>query len=506
MPNYYNDKIKDDSIFQRNRYKSRKVDGPHPYFELEDDYAGKAFYTKVISNKPEIDYKEIEIELSQTIDNKYPIKILRIDDSKKLASGLLGEVNAQTLADFKHSIFGCERDNIIEFLKYALEDVFFKKFSCGKLLLVRLDSTIYARSGFLRAGYSLANYPELVQEMGKNFNGFNTLNKWLLVENHEFFNCLLGILEFFFFPYILSFHAKCGIGTYFIFIPDSPIEYEIGRFPRDILDFIRSDSDLAKNIFTEELNKNSLYSKYCFETPPNQNDYTEFLRFFIDKVDGFIYESFNICNFLDETDKDKIDPIYALEYNISMLHILKMSLSIISSKDSYSNKSNTFQIADMFDALCNNPAIGIPNGDTELFKRLFNKNYFTSVLKPILEQSTINLKTQLANTMNGLYDELNIAVKNSVWLTHKINGNNITVKNRTMTSENQESIEDFTANVIRALRNSHHGYITRYDLSNRPSRYLSLITGELPGSFPSLTFYWILCLLIDKDKFIGKPS
>ena len=58
---------------------------------------------------------------------------------------------------------------------------------------------------------------------------------------------------------------------------------------------------------------------------------------------------------------------------------------------------------------------------------------------------------------------------------------------------------------MRALRNTHHGYLTRGDLRNRPSRYLSITTGNTPNSLSALPGYWALALLGNPSSFIGLP-
>lgn len=490
----------------RYRYKCERINNKIPYLEIENDYTGKSLYTKEFTSSDTINYDDIIKEFAQSPSYDYNIPILELDKCKKMVSELSGNLTADSIAKIRNAFSFCDEKYMSDLLKYTFEDIFFNKYSKGKIIYVRLDTISYQRSGLIRCNYSTDNYSELIYELTKSgrFKGFNVLNKWLMIESHEFFKTLISIAEFFFFPYILSFHANWKLGIYFIFIPDEVIKYGIGKFPRDILDFARSSFNLAYDTYINTENINNIYSKYCFKDPPSFDSYYEFLIWFLNKTENLISKSFDLCNFTEKNDNTKIDPIYALEYNISILHILKIGLSILSSNNSYYNKSITFQVADMLDAICNKADIGITNSDTEFFKKLFDRNYFLNVFSNIINQTNIKLSSNLTAVMKDLYDELINTVKNSIWLEYKLNGNNVNVKNKTFTGDNTEPIEIFTANIIRALRNTHHGYLTRNDPSNRPSRYLSLTTGELPSSLSSLVLFWILCLLEDKNKFIGK--
>lgn len=80
------------------------------------------------------------------------------------------------------------------------------------------------------------------------------------------------------------------------------------------------------------------------------------------------------------------------------------------------------------------------------------------------------------------------------------------MKNRRLTSEEFQNDDEFCGNVMRSLRNTHHGYLTRSDInSKRPSRYLSIINGSTSDDFPTLTMLWVLALLASPERFIGNP-
>ncbi|MBN8568726.1 MAG: hypothetical protein J0M18_03770 [Ignavibacteria bacterium] len=507
--NFSSEELKDkfkENLEQRYSYEIESTTPGLSYFNIKDRYSGKAFYYEEYSNTTLPNYDKILKELPQSPAYHYQFPVFSFDECIKRASEISTELNAETIAKFKSAFFHADENYMPDLLRYSFEETFLRKYPEGKIFYIRMDSTFYNKSGLMRAIYALANYPDIPMNNPSDFSGFNILNKWISVENHDYFNTLINIAEYIFFPYIMSFHTSWKLGIHFLFVPNEPIEFKLGKFPRDILDFARGNAEFAKNSFLISTEKSDIYSKYCFETPPTIDDYSNFVNWFLDKTQNFINFNFNVCNFPDETDPTKIDPIYPLEYNISLMHILKISLSIMASNSSSNNKSTLFQVADMLDGLSNKLQLGIPNSDTELFTRLFNKNYSVPLMSDILNRSSLNIKGQLINVLEKIYDDLEKNIKDSIWVRTKVNGNDVNVKNKALATENIENISDFTTHVIRALRNTHHGYLTRKDpRGNRPSRYLSLITGELPSTLPSLAFIWIICLLEDREKFLGIP-
>ena len=57
---------------------------------------------------------------------------------------------------------------------------------------------------------------------------------------------------------------------------------------------------------------------------------------------------------------------------------------------------------------------------------------------------------------------------------------------------------NFVAELMRCYRNAHHGYFTAAPAShNRPSRYLFLVSGDLPAEMAALPALWWLAYLAD---------
>jgi len=111
-----------------------------------------------------------------------------------------------------------------------------------------------------------------------------------------------------------------------------------------------------------------------------------------------------------------------------------------------------------------------------------------------------------SNILEDIYQRLRQTILDSVWVISKRTSSGILVKDNQLVSENIENPDEFTGNVLRTLRNTHHGYLTRGDQSFRPSRYLSLIDGNTSDDFPTLSLAWLLALLESPEALIGNPS
>jgi hypothetical protein len=95
----------------------------------------------------------------------------------------------------------------------------------------------------------------------------------------------------------------------------------------------------------------------------------------------------------------------------------------------------------------------------------------------------------------AIYGELETKIMDSIWLKSKVTPAGVLVRNAALTGDNIEPNHEFVANVMRAVRNAHHGYFTSPDPKNRPSRYLYPITGKVPDSITTLPALWLIAYL-----------
>ena len=347
----------------------------------------------------------------------------------------------------------------------------------------------------------------------ENLTGFEMLRKWNQIEAYRYLQIISNIILHIKFPYITGIFASNGICLDFIFLFDEPIdtgEQEQGEKIIEDIDYhsyLRFVTDFGKEHVGIENIQNqperTVYKKFVFNNKPNIQETSKLIEWSINSSSRLIGNLFNLENFTSESDNDYVDPIYAFEYAYTVQHILHDITSILYTWSSYQNKSTLFRIADMLAGLAKLGSLTANEGNffKELFmpnkiKELSYKNFYTTELFDVFH-------TMAHKISNNLYCK----IYNSIWVKDRLINNSVLVKDRNLLNENAEEINIFSGNLIRALRNTHHGYFTRADRTgSRPSRYFSISTGELPDDLPSLAFLWLLLLLDSQETFIGNPS
>jgi hypothetical protein len=224
----------------------------------------------------------------------------------------------------------------------------------------------------------------------------------------------------------------------------------------------------------------------------SMDDQLAFLRWYIATLNGYFYDVTDLANFTEGNDPEEpIDPIAAFEHYITVDRLVRRTIAAMSAGDGGSCRGATFETADLFETL----SIRFSGKGSEMFKPLFNPDKGPVMVGQRL-RGIPGIGDYLHEFTIRCYDDLKTTILQSVWLKSKVAGNEVVVRDRLLTGENREPIADFVANVIRALRNGHHGYFSS-EKEPRPSRYLFLVDGTVPDSMLSLPTVWLLAYLAD---------
>jgi hypothetical protein len=143
--------------------------------------------------------------------------------------------------------------------------------------------------------------------------------------------------------------------------------------------------------------------------------------------------------------------------------------------------------------------------DASWFKSMFHPVDGLALIRNALSAIPPPFGEYFCEMAAGLYKHLQETVMASVYVKSKITpSGSVLVKSRDGTHENEETAAEFTANVMRTLRNTHHGYFTAMDeRGRRPSRYLALVSGDTPETFSYLGVLFALALLADPERMIA---
>ena len=375
----------------------------------------------------------------------------------------------------------------------------------GKVIVIEHNFEYQKMYSFLRALYTYKNHPNKFEELLNANRAFEALKDLHFAEPIGFVHRCINYINTLFFPFIPGF--ICGpMGLTFIFLFSAKVEYVKNKFPIDWMDWAGSPfmfgaqkHDLIKMLNNEP---DTIYSRYISTDPPSIDELTSFVEWLVDRINLLGIDLSDPCNFLE--DKSTIDPIWAFENLLTTDRVLRLSAMAITSGDAGTRKSFVFQIADLWDSIA--LAMGKTSNNSDFFNHLFHPDMAPTDLLNILGNMPI-FQNRFANDIRTIYDRLRKTIVDSIYIPGLINSDTITVKKKDLTTPEEISHSELTFRVIRAMRNTHHGYITKNDKGKyRPARFLSIFTGNIPDIITALPVYWWLAFLANPTDFIGfKP-
>jgi hypothetical protein len=430
-------------------------------------------------------------------------------ESLKLIRNFQGDLSPEKIELFKRGITFCPRTELTKLFEQEAAPQFFKLFSDGEIILIKISYDYNKRAAINRFLYTFSQYPDAITN--DRLDHFDSLRKWNTLEPNYFLSIILGISQYLFYPYVSSFTANHGIRLVFLFIPSTPFKNIRPFFPKDYIDFLSSDTEMAQehskpiksadDLFKKP--ERSIYSKYVFESPPQFSETKELIEWTLQSANKAVMRLYDVTNFNDENSPDTVDPVYSQEYTHSFMHALKDAASIIVSDSSYRNKATCFRVADILATMARYGSLRKDEG--EFFQGLFRCDVGKPMLKSILHNTGVKALKDAADVAEGIYDNLKKTILEFIYVPNKRRTSTVCVKDSSLSSEQTISEDQFCGSVLRTLRNTQHGYLTRGDKSLRPSRFLSLIDGNTPDDFPTLAIAWILALLASPKDLIGDP-
>jgi hypothetical protein len=435
---------------------------------------------------------------------KQPIPV-KWDDLKLMASKIWEEQDrAKAVNSFGLSIFLCDPEQLSAFLQHYALPNFFKAYPNGQVLIYESNYEYEHQYGLIRACYTISHYE--LTDLSPH-RSFDTLKQWHTVDTLTQPLILWTLLGFMFYPYVHIF-ATQSVGLNFLFLPDKPEEYKLPIFPNTWLDKARSESDFAhqqQDFFASlaEGPKGDTSGKIADGQYKHKQSFTpiemqSLIKWAVSRFNDLAFHLADPCEF---EDNGCIDFVTCFEYGLTVNRTFRKALFCIASATVAERKSQAMEIADTLETL--RSVWDSSTGSADFFKRLFHPVQGPNLLKKCLISLPNPFADYFSSVVDELYQELMLTIYESVWVKSKKIGSGVMVKSKDLASEKEEAICDFTSNVIRALRNAHHGYLTCKDPSNRPSRYLSLVDGNTPDSLSYLGFIFVLGMLADPKEMLG---
>jgi hypothetical protein len=392
-------------------------------------------------------------------------------------------------------------------LEGSILPAFFERDPDGLVQVLLANPDVDGQFAVLRATYSLSHYP--LDVVSASDRGFATLKAWDSQFPLDYLNALTSILQASTYPYMPMFQGG-PFGLSFLFLLSRPEAVQLDVFPRSWMQWTRSGSEFGTEDLdgiagledpTSELGRRLAHRRYLANTPLPMEGFHELLLWAVRRLSTLVNEISDAANFEQD---ESIDFVCGLEHNLSMLRVFRQAVHILGSEEPPSGKLRIFEMADLLEGLAK-VFRGRQAGEG-LFKQLFNPTLGRDACRVSLASLPGPVTPFVDRVVETVYDDLRRTVEKSIWIPGKVKDGKVEVRSRDLTRENPEDIGQFVGTLVRSLRNTHHGYFSRLDDTNRPSRYLAMSTGDLPDSLSSLALIWILCLLADVEQMTGWKS
>ncbi|MBK3804040.1 hypothetical protein GAY33_33720 [Azospirillum brasilense] len=422
----------------------------------------------------------------------------------KLDSFAADPDKAKGVYDLLLALASVEFKDLEEFLRIKMLPLFFDAYPQGRVMFLTIDGSFETRQSLVRAGYTASQYGRL-DRLKLNRDSFDSLRNWQPLSPMFQLRTVLELGAAAFFPSIQYFcNVRPGLAT--VFIPDSKVSYVSPMFPTSFLDPLRTRWDFAR-----EQNKAvplplhgqpesyAAYRGYMQSPSFDGNDIENFVRWLVERFNILAFQQSDPAEFINN---GFIDFVSCLEHGLSIDRIFRKGISCIASSETAVRKSAAMEIADIIQEL--SVYWNVTVNPKERFKTLFHPVQGRALMRKILQTIPKPVQGVLMDATDAVYDHLKSTIMGSIFVPAKIKANgNVTVRNKSGTGEAEVTPDDFTANVIRSLRNTHHGYLTKNDTQQRPSRYLALVTGNVPDTMPYLGLLFSVALLADSEALFG---
>ncbi len=431
-----------------------------------------------------------------------------IEDCIKLMKHLCAEKEPHiAFTNFAKGIGFAQYSDLEAILRQAF-DIYFCSYPDGIVTCYMLDDRFAKLFGFQRASYAFSNFKPEEFDKRPGSRKFAALRDWHYIDHIHIIPLLLDLADYFFYPNISGFHAD-NIGLVLHFSLAKPYIYTPGVWPPTWMDIPLAHASFAGEqipwtvlLGEQSATEKASYRRYCYKDIPDLPGRIAMVDWVINRASILWYELTDICNYLDED--NIIDPIYCFEHSLTIDRLFR--IIILASINSIPNvaKGLTFEVADLLETLAE---MHLPNGISKdmVFKMLFNPIDAPGYICKCISDMPKDIHKYLVSTIAAIYSDIEKSVFESIYIPGLIKGNGVMVKDRKLENMVEEKYGQFIGNVMRALRNTHHGYITKRDPANRPSRYLSITTGNIADSLSALPSYWALACLGDPSGFIGLP-
>lgn len=383
------------------------------------------------------------------------------------------------------------RDELVPMLAWHILPAFFKLFPAGHLVVFDVAYQLETRLGMCRSLHRFSQYAVSTFTPDDP----SPLQKLHAQSSFETPAIMVDLLSALTYPWVTTISAT-RTGLLFAFVLDPPPSHAEPAFPgswsaklRSSAEFAKAPLDLQSILATKDptARKAASLRRHLLTDAPSGVQTLALLRYSMERFSRTLWHSTDAAEHCPPG-SHVISPLAPFEFGLTLDRVLRKGVLAVLGSSEADRKDDCFEIADLLQELWSqrNAQAGSP-----YFKKLFDRSEALKLLDRCVAGAPTAAWPPIVPAVRVAYDRLVAGITASVVVRSKISDSGIRVRNRTLDHEVIEPFETFVANVVRALRNAHHGYLTANDSANRPARYLSLVSGHLPEDVSLLAAFWV---------------
>lgn len=383
---------------------------------------------------------------------------------------------------------------------------FFNLYPQGKILALKFNSGYEARIALLRWGNLLSIYDSSeIQKLKdipiERIQMMADLHETGIINVKPYFMAVSNL----FYPYAHSFVVG-GYGYLLVLFTHETSMLDRGPYPQTRMDMHKVHT-LMQGDKPDLSSKPTVRQGWLGRYVPTQYFTSDALpilfRHFVSRFNHFLRLRLDITNYRDG---DDIDFISAFEEYYTFDR-LTLELNVCqTATDGFSSRASSFAILDKFQELITIPAV---NKD-KLMHHFVGKGFKNKTLLPNLQKYPSPFSLFFTSECDGIYDVVHQKVlgKDGLWMTYRRKPSGVQTRHWDKTSKSfQEnpslySEDEFVGEIVRAIRNTHHGYISDHDKRRRFAIFVSMHTGQLPDEFTAIPQLIWLAVIQDPESTI----
>lgn len=356
--------------------------------------------------------------------------------------------------------------------------VFFERYPDGTLLPVAVDYRVFK-------WVSLVSALAVVEKFGGSVRSYMDPNLGLgtLRESHPDalprLRSLLSLGLSFFYPYIYGFVVECRPGLLFTFLFDDPYGV-VPLFPWDMFDVIRQTSlleehtsDTVLDMMRGTASQKTIHKRYCYPKIPSQ-DIQKWFIYWTKCLDSLIKDTLDFTNFVKD---GRVMHVEQLKYLYSLDRVFSNALLVNSDRNPMVRKTLTMQILDIIsNIVCDNS-----RNESDAFRYFLLESTYRQYIQPVLATLPTPIRNYLLEAAETIHKDVRDVALSGIWIRKSID---------------KLTEDEYAARILRAIRNSHHGYKIR-DFDSLLIEH----TGNISNYFPDISSIFVIAITTSPSDF-----